>query len=95
MSVNCSILSIMNTYKSTEFKKIPTPFPYGNREKQYYKHKKEKFKLVFINTITDYEKHIGVPSQHVAHVCSKDGEPYHSNLRILDPGNMPYYKDQD
>jgi len=82
----------MNTYKSSEFKKIQTPFPYGEREKQYYKHKEKKFTLVFLDITTEYGKHIGIPSHHVAHICSQDGEPYHNDINISDQENMSFYQ---
>ena len=82
----------MNTYKSTEFRKIQTPNPYGERDLQYYRHKEKKFTLVFLDMTTGWEKQRNIPSHYVAHVCSKDGEPDHDKLIISDPKNMPKYE---
>lgn len=82
----------MKTYKSEEFRKIQTPHPYGELDRQYYRHKERKFTLVFLDMTTGREKEKGIPSHYVAHVCSSDCEPDHDELIISDPDNMPKFE---
>tara|TARA_B100000902_G_C26773687_1_gene651672 strand:- start:358 stop:606 length:249 start_codon:yes stop_codon:yes gene_type:complete len=82
----------MKIYRSWEFRKIQTPHPYGDPDRQYYRHKEKKFTLVFLDMTTGFEKEKGIPHNYVAHVCSRDGEPDHDEIIIVDPHKMAKYE---